>query len=461
MKFYANDPASPPLRRPRPSLIDDPSIIGFLEALPDGAALLEVDGTIKLVNTKMQLLLNLAKGDLVGSDLAKHARTVGPIMSKIATAIQHLKRAELTGSLNSQRSVFASISMLRTNDGAAYAALFTMRELTRSAKDVAPDRFRFETDILQDAAVRYVQNDRLRDLAKLAATALERGSPVMLLGESGTGKTEFARHVRQSDVATGLPFVHVNCGLLSEQHFDTEMFGIEPGSALDTSTRGKLGYVEVADGGILFLDQVSDLSLAAQIKLVAFLESRTFSRVGSTQRRQTRIHLVSATNQNILSLIDAGRFRKDLYYRLASVVVEIGKLSGQDDLIRLLVDLKMNAINHKIAGVLKVSEGFHEKLLTYDYPGNVRELFNILDRAAALASDIIQPEHFIIPYSPAGPSNMSAPTAQEPTSRTFKELVHEFEAWLVEKAVAQHGSKRSAAKALGIDVATLLRKSNR
>ncbi len=306
MKFYASDPPSSGLRRPRPALVDDPSIMGFLEALPDGAALVEIDGTIKFVNTRMQLLLNLAKGDLVGTDLAKHARTAGPIMGKIATALQQLKRAELTGTLNSQRSVFASISILRTSDGAAYAALFTLRELTRQAKEAAPDRFRFEADMLQDGAVRYVQTERLRALARRAATALERGSPVMLLGESGTGKTEFARTVGQGSSSAALPFVHVNCGLLSEQQFDIEMFGIEPGSALDTSTRGKPGYVEVADGGILFLDQVSDLSLAAQIKLVAFLESRTFSRVGSTQRRQTHINLVSATNQDIFSLIDAG-----------------------------------------------------------------------------------------------------------------------------------------------------------
>ncbi|BCM87923.1 sigma 54-interacting transcriptional regulator [Methylobacterium indicum] len=461
MKFYASDPPSSGLRRPRPALVDDPSIMGFLEALPDGAALVEIDGTIKFVNTRMQLLLNLAKGDLVGSDLAKHARTAGPILAKIATALHQLKRAELTGTLNSQRSVFASISILRTSDGAAYAALFTLRELTRQAKETAPDRFRFEADMLQDGAVRYVQTERLRALARRASTALERGSPVMLLGESGTGKTEFARTVGQGGSSAALPFVHVNCGLLSEQQFDIEMFGIEPGSALDPSTRGKPGYVEVADGGILFLDQVSDLSLAAQIKLVAFLESRTFSRVGSTQRRQTHINLVSATNQDIFSLIDARIFRKDLYYRLSSVVIEFDRLSGQDDLIKLLADLKMNAINQKIAGSLALSEGFHQKLLSYSYPGNIRELFNILDHAAALAGEVVQPEHFFVPYSPAAASpETSAPPAEAPP-RSFKELVHEFETWLVEKSIAQNGSKRSAARALGIDVATLLRRTNR
>ncbi|MBN9056192.1 MAG: PAS domain-containing protein, partial [Rhizobiales bacterium] len=134
MKFYANDLTPSGQRRLRPSFIDEPQFGAFLEAFPDGVALLETDGTIKLVNGKLELLLNLARGDLVGSDLAKHAKTAGPLVQKLASALRQLKRTEVSGTLNSQRNVTASIGILRTPDGGAYGALLTMRETGRHSR---------------------------------------------------------------------------------------------------------------------------------------------------------------------------------------------------------------------------------------------------------------------------------------------------------------------------------------
>lgn len=461
MKFYANDVTSLSHRRLRPAFVDDPQFGTFLEALPDGAALIEADGRIKLVNGKLELLLNLARGELVGSELGKHAKTAGPVVQKLAAALRQLKRVEVSGTLNSQRGVVATLSILRTADGGAYGALLTMRDAGRHSRGEGSDNFRFETEAGSVARMSFVSTAGIDAMVRQAQTALDRGAGVLITGETGTGKSEIARLIGLGGEAGAAPFVHVRCGMLSE--FDAEMFGIEPGSAMDSSTRGKLGYVEAADGGILFLDQVTDLSPSAQARLVAFLETQTFSRLGSAQRRQARIRIVAATNDNLLDLVRAGAFRRDLYYRIAVMSFELPPLRSQPNLIEALVDHHLLRLNHGRKPQLGLSPEFRAKLRAHSYPGNVRELANILERAAAAADDVARAEHFVAPASgPVAPAAVpAAAVAEAVPPASFKDLVQEFETWVLEKSIAENGSKRSAARALGIDIATLVRKTKR
>lgn len=459
MKFYANDIAAPGQRRLRPSFIDEPQFGAFLDAFPDGVALLETDGTIKLVNGKLELLLNLARGDLVGSDLAKHAKTAGPLVQKLAGALRQLKRIEVSGTLNSQRNVTASIGILRTPDGGAYGALLTMRETGRHHRGHArSDHFRFEAEPLS-ATGGALLTPRLSAIARRAATAVERGSAVLLTGETGSGKTELVRFVGKAGASDAPPFVHVNCGMLTDAQFDAEMFGIEPGSALDTSSRGKLGFVEAADGGTLFLDQVTDLSPVSQMKLVAFLENNTFSRLGSMQRRKARLSLVTATNADLPALVASGAFRRDLYYRIAVVTLDLPPLREQPELVTALTEHVLRRLNAGRMPALQLSPAFVKRLAAHAYPGNVRELTNILERAAAGAEDIALAEHFVV--APDAAPRPPAASGGEAAPQNFRDLVQAFESWVLEKSIAEHGSKRSAAKALGIDIATLVRKTKR
>ncbi len=463
MKFYGNDVVTPISRRLRPGFIDDPLFPGFLEALPEGAAMLDLDGTIRLVNSKLELILNQAKSDLVGTDLTKHTRTVGPIIQRLSAALRQLKRVEVSGSLNSQRAVFATLSVLRTRDGDAYGALLTMREPSKGSRGLeSSKRFRFEAENDAAASMAHVQTKAMQVLRKRGAHALGRGSPVLLIGESGTGKTELAKRIASTAELDGLPFVHVNCSML-DAHFEAEMFGIEPGSPADTSTRGKLGFVEAADGGILFLDRVTDLSPASQTKLVAFLETKTYSRVDSAQRRRSDVRLIASANGNLPDLVAAGTFRDDLYYRIAVVSLALPPLRGQSELIAAIVERQLQHLNVGRLPPLRLEEGFRRCLMEYDYPGNIRELTNILEQAAATADDEARVEHFRTSVStlharPAAP----APALESRAAAVgLKDLVQEFEAWVLGKAIAEHKSKRSAAKALGIDIATLVRKTKR
>jgi transcriptional regulator with PAS, ATPase and Fis domain len=464
MKFYANDVASLAHRHHRPSFIDDTQFGSFLEALPDGVALIEADGKIKLVNNRLELLLNLARGDLVGSELGKHVKTAGPIIQKLWAALQQLKRVEVSGALNSQRNVVASLSILRTSDGGAYGALLIMREVSRHNRTAdGLENFRFEAEG-ESARPGFVKSSAIETMAARARLALDRGASVLLTGETGTGKTELARMIGKINDAA---FVHVRCGMLSDAQFEAEMFGVEPGSPMDTSTRGKLGYVEAADGGVLFLDQVTDLSLAAQSKLVAFLETQTFSRVGSLQRRQARIKLICATNENLLDLVANGAFRSDLYYRIAVMTFEQPALRDQPELLEAVIDQHLRRLNIGRKPQLRLSAEFTERLRAHSFPGNIRELTNILERAAAAADDVARGDHFVAPEAGSRPAATTTPPTITAASgeaippASFKDLVQEFETWVLDKSIAENGSKRSAAKALGIDIATLVRKTKR
>jgi transcriptional regulator with PAS, ATPase and Fis domain len=214
---------------------------------------------------------------------------------------------------------------------------------------------------------------------------------------------------------------------------------------------------------VLFLDQVTDLPHSSQSKLVAFLETQTFSRLGSAQRRQTRIRLITATNENLAELVASGRFRADLYYRIAVMTFDLPPLREQPELIEELAGRHLRRINLGRKPQLRLSPEFVGKLASHPFSGNIRELINILERAAAFADDVALPEHFIAPTL-TGKASMLPPPVVDPgngPAPLLKDVMQEFETFVLEKSIAENGSKRSAAKALGIDIATLVRKTKR
>lgn len=459
MWFYSSDIAGLAPHRPRPGFIDDPQLGLFLEALPDGAALVEVDGRIRLANARLAILLNIALADLVGTDLSRHVKTAGPLFQKLCAALLQLKRVELSGTLNSQRNVVATLSILRSDDGGAFGALLTLREAGRRPRP-APGDESAGPGRDADTGSGFVRTAETDTIVERARTALDRGANILLAGETGTGKTRLARRMGRPGDAGATPFVHVRCGMLTDAQFEVEMFGIEPGSSMDSSTRGRLGYVEAADEGILFLDDITDLSLSSQARLVAFLDAQTFSRLGSTQRRRARVRVIATASEDLPGSVAGGAFRRDLYYRIAVMPFLLPALRDRPGFTALLVEDFLRRQRSESAGWPTASPSFMARLHEHDFPGNIRELLNILERAAALAKDTLLAEHVVIPA--LGPNrtaqHVARDTASELPGETLKDMVREFEGRIIQRAIDAHGSKRGASKALGVDIATVVRK---
>lgn len=291
----------------------------------------------------------------------------------------------------------------------------------------------------------------LKCLDRLARVA-ESDGPVLLLGESGVGKELAARYVHQCSARRNRPFVTLNCAAIPEGMFESELFGHERGAYTGSVARKK-GLFELADGGTLFLDEVAEIPHPFQAKFLRVLESGEFRRMGGTELLRADVRLISATNQDLLEMSERGHYRLDLYYRIAGLDVELPPLRARRSDIPLLAQWLMRQLNRGGQARHRLSEEALEKLMDYDYPGNVRELRNLLMKAAALSPHgIVEGEHIVLPGE-------SGTARRPPPAATAEVSLEELTRRHLRQLLARHGgNRRRAAAELGVSERTLYRK---
>ncbi len=285
---------------------------------------------------------------------------------------------------------------------------------------------------------------------KIAATE----SFVLIQGPSGTGKELFARLIHQHSQRKNRPFIAVNCAAMPDQLLESELFGHEKG-AFTSAVATKSGLVEVADGGTLFLDEVGDISLVTQPKLLRFLETGEFRRVGGTTTKTVDVRVISATNKNLHEEVRASCFREDLLYRLNVLNLQLPPLKNRKDDIPLLVDFFLS----RKSKTKRISSEALELLMEYDWPGNVRELEHVIEGAITLSQgDIIEPKDLGI--NPAFAQYRDSQKTSHYTYDTSEPLsLKELEKLHIEKVLKYHRWNRTkTAKTLGITERTLYTK---
>jgi DNA-binding NtrC family response regulator len=286
-------------------------------------------------------------------------------------------------------------------------------------------------------------------MLEMVARVARSDAGVLLFGESGTGKELVAKAIHDASCRADKPFVAVDCSGLTETLFESELFGHERGAFTGAVTRA-IGLVEAAGGGTLFLDEVGDIPLVIQVKLLRLLETGMYRRVGSTEPRKSDIRLVSATHRDLRSMVASGRFRQELYFRINTFPIELPALRERAADIPLLADSLLARVAAERS--LKLAEGAVQLLRRYDYPGNVRELRNILERASLLCDgNEIQAAHLPEEVRVAPVPPLAAP--EVPTS--LKELELQT---LQARLARYHGSRKTLAKELGISERTLYRR---
>ncbi len=275
---------------------------------------------------------------------------------------------------------------------------------------------------------------------------------VLLLGETGTGKEVMARKVHELSHRADKPFVVVDCAGLAETLFESELFGHERGAFTGAASR-KLGLVESAAGGTLFIDEVGDIPLALQVKLLRVLETGLFRRVGGTEMQRTDFRLVAATHRDLRQLVEAGTFRPDLYYRISTFPITVPPLRDRPVDILLLAESLLQRPKGTTAGLTPAAR---RALQRYRYPGNVRELRNVIERASLLAEDgAIDVTH--LPESFERNSATLAANGETGEGAGSPLILAERDA--LRAAVRNHtGSRRELAKGLGLSERTLYRK---
>ncbi|TNF12829.1 MAG: AAA family ATPase, partial [Rhodobacteraceae bacterium] len=251
-----------------------------------------------------------------------------------------------------------------------------------------------------------------------------------------------------------------------ESLFESELFGYEKGAFTGASTEGKKGLIEAAEGGTLFLDEIGEIPLPLQAKLLSFLEEGTILRIGGTRPRRVNVRVISATNRDLLEMSEDRRFRTDLYYRLAVVNMPMKPLREVPELLDHLIDRFLTAINQRRSVPLQLSDDLRARLRAYHYPGNIRELWNLMQQISVLGDDEEELPRRLMALDPA---QSARPTGKPATSEavafsegtSLREAVSEYELRIIEDAIRVHGSKRKAAAALGVDIGTISRKTRK
>lgn len=307
-----------------------------------------------------------------------------------------------------------------------------------------------------------------RDMLELATRVGPSNASVLLLGESGTGKELVARAVHEASKRAQSPLVVVECASLTETLFESELFGHERG-AFTGASAAKAGLVEAASGGTLFLDEVGDIPLSMQVKLLRLLESGTYRRVGSTELRRSDIRVIAATHRDLQSLVAEGRFREDLYYRLSTFPIGLPPLRARTDDIPLLANSLLARVAH--GRTLSLSQAALDRLAAHPFPGNVRELRNVLERATLLCDgDVVDLNHIERSLSTDARRALSAPSpawqktpvtqaislpAAADEARSLREIEHDL---LITYLRQHQGSRAELAAKLGISTRSLYRK---
>ena len=288
------------------------------------------------------------------------------------------------------------------------------------------------------------ESKEINNVKKLAIKASKTTSTVLLLGESGTGKSLLAKAIHNNSKDKDKPFIHVNCGSIPESLLESELFGYEGGAFTGAKGSGKVGMFELAQDGTIFLDEIGEISLSLQVKLLQVLQDKTFFKVGGDKNIQVSVRIIVATNKNLEEEMMKGKFREDLYYRINVFPIWVPPLRERKQDIYSLVETMLPRICKRIGcGVKRISGEALSLLLGYDWPGNIRELENILERAVNLAEgNTILSRHLAINKI----ENKEKHEIKE--AKSLKDSIIEAEKLAIAKAVLRSGGDKKLAMKL-------------
>ena len=295
----------------------------------------------------------------------------------------------------------------------------------------------------------------------LADSVAKMDTTVVLCGESGVGKEVFAKYIRDNSRRKDAPYVKVNCGAIPENLIESELFGYEKGSFTGANKSGKIGLFEMADHGTIFLDEIGELPLNMQVKLLRVLQEQEIERIGGTKPVRIDVRVIAATNRNLEKMMEEKKFREDLYYRLMVFPIHIPALRERKKDIEPLAEYFLKELNNRYKGNKHLAENCMMILENYQWPGNVRELKNIVERAFIISqSDEITTES--IPITDANVHMNKYRKAKASlaidTDIPMEDAIKQMEMIYMDKAFEKYGNVRDAAESLGMSASTFVRK---
>ena len=435
-----------------------------VDTIQDGVMIVSPEGTIVSVNRAFEEITRYQREEIVGQSCAilnctscEIIRGKGSCQWCAMFEKGRLRRQKclLIRKNGSPVSVVKNASVLKDSGGNVTGAVETMTDITDLVdKETQIATFRKELDAEDRFYGMIGLSAQMQQVFELITNAAQSDAPVIIYGESGTGKELVAKAIHEASRRLTKPYIKVNCAALNESLLESELFGHVKG-AYTGAHRDREGRFELAHGGDIFLDEIGDLPLSTQVKLLRVLEEKVVERVGDHRPIEINTRIISATNRDLTQLIAKGRFREDFYYRINVIPIHVPPLRERADDIPLLASyFCQNFAAENGKPLMTITDRAMQGLMAMDWPGNVRQLQNVLERAVILSTDDILDVE-ILGLSDEMDGDREKP--QVNSEMTLRDMEREL---ILRKLETTRGNRTVAAHQLGISVRTLRNKLN-
>jgi PAS domain S-box-containing protein len=432
------------------------------------------EGRILRVGPKSELLYGRTMKELLGkktTDLAAEGGFTPSITPEIIKTRSKVSGVQVTAT---GKKLHVIGNPVFNPDGSIHRIIFNSREyeeveMLRQRLETTEsllDAYRMELETLKQSTVEseadmVVLSPEMRQIYQLAERVASVDSTILIMGESGVGKGMIAQRVHRASHRRTKNFVHINCGAIPETLIESELFGYEKGAFTGANT-AKKGVLEIADGGTVFLDEIGEVPVNVQVKLLQFLQDNTFRRLGGNQLLTVNTRIIAATNQDLRKLIAEGRFREDLFYRLHVIPISVPPLRQRKEEIPALIQHFIARFTKKYGLYKQFHEDTIEILSAYDWPGNVRELENMVERLIVTSegTDVL-PHHLPASLLKDNENYQAAWAIKIKGLCPLKQAVEEVEKQLISMAYQKYENTYRCAEALEVNQSTIVRKMNK
>ncbi|MGG1678428.1 sigma-54 interaction domain-containing protein [Neobacillus sp. NRS-1170] len=422
-------------------------------------------GVVLRVNSAGEKQYGLNSDEMVGRKAQELSGAGYFSPSLTPDIIKHKQRKSIAQTTRDGRTLYVTGNPVLDETGKLIRIIFNCRDLTEIKQmekrleetESLLSSYRSELVELTKGVDKQmvVESPIMQGVIEVISKVAHVDSTILITGESGVGKSNIAKLIHEWSPRKNGPFIQVNCGVIPETLFESELFGYEYGAFTGARKEGKKGLVEAADEGTLFLDEIGELPMQIQVKLLEIIQEQQYRRVGSDKLRKSNIRIVAATNKDLKKLLLEGKFREDLFFRLNVIPIHIPPLRHRTEEIPHLINLYLNKFNQKYGLGKQVDPLVRQRFLSYPWPGNIRELENLMERMVLTSggANICQ---YDLPEMLQTEKPKSAITVHRVIP--LKQAVEYVEAELLRRTFKEFGSTYRIAEVLGVNQSTIVRK---
>ncbi len=422
-----------------------------LDAVTEGILAVDRHGVITTLNPSAEKILKMKREEAIGKNISAFLSAELPIEKTISRGESYDNVEIILKNGNDHTHYITSGRPILDEAGRPIGAVASLRDI-ESVMDLV---YSFTASPMVTFDDIIGQSGKINRVKEMARSVARGNSTVLIRGETGTGKELFARSIHMASLRRNKPFVAVNCAALPDTLLESELFGYEEGAFTGARKGGKQGLFKYADKGTIFLDEIGEIPTHIQVKLLRVLQEGKIRKVGSEEEIPVDVRVIAATNRDLEKMVASGQFREDLYYRLNVIPIFLPPLRERKEDIPVLAGHFIDTLSQKMGKEVRgISGKAMGKLMDYDWPGNIRELSNIIERALNLCADYIQPEHLILNEQQLESQGVPAYGGE----LKLRDIAAKAERTAIESALKENGSIRRAAAKLGISHSTLIAK---